>query len=93
MHQDCKLYVGNSGTETHCLGDLRNLDSKAAAETIKSLPCNRDYVAFYDMDALPPVDNLIKALESFPSDVIYGDFESALYRGVTELGIPTKIMN
>lgn len=93
LHQDCKLYVGNSGVETHCLGDLRNVDLEAVAETIKLLPGNRDYVAFYDMDALPPVDYLIEALEKLSSDVIYGDFESVLYRGLTELGIPTKIMS
>lgn len=92
LHQDCKLYVGNSGAETLCLGDLRNIDLKATAEIIKSLPGNRDYGAYYDADVLPSNEILIRALERLPQDTIYGDFESVLYRGLMELGIPTKMI-
>lgn len=93
LHQDCKLYVGNSGVETYCLGDLRRLDLKATAEIIQSLPGNRDYGAFYDVTVLPPVEDLIAALEGLPQDALYGDFESIVYRGLTALNIPTKILN
>lgn len=92
LHQDCKLYVGNSGAETRCLGDLRGLDLKATAEIIKTLPGNRDYGAYYDVDALPATDDLIEALQRLPENAVYGDFESVVYRGLAELGIPTKIM-
>lgn len=92
LHPDCQLYVGNSGAETHCLGDLRHIDLEEAATIIKALPGNRDYGAFYDPEVLPTEDALIAALEKLPQDAIYGDFESALYRGFTELGIPTKIL-
>lgn len=92
LHPDCKLYVGNSGAETRCLGDIRSIDLKAAAEIIQSLPGNRDYGAFYDLDALPGDAELIQALKRLPQDAVYGDFPSAVYRGLVELGIPTKIM-
>lgn len=92
LHPDCHLYVGNSGAETQCLGDLRRTDLEATADIIKALPANRDYGAFYDTAALPATDALIKALEGLPPNMVYGDFESVIYRGLVELGIPTKIM-
>lgn len=92
LHQDCDLYVGNSGAETMRLGDLRELDLKETAEIINALPGNRDYGAFYDVASLPTTDVLIQALENIPQNLIYGDFESVLYRGLVELGVPTKIL-
>lgn len=38
------------------------------------------------------MDALIKTLKGLPQELVYGDFESAVYRGLTELGIPTKIL-
>ena len=93
LHQDCRLYVGNSGMETRCLGDLLSMDLKAAAEVIRSLPGNRDYGAFYDVNLLPSADDLIKALEGLPQNAVYGDFPSIIYRGLAALNIPTIIMS
>ena len=91
LHPDCLLYVGNSGAETRCLGDLRTLDPEKAAAEIRKLPGNRDYGAFYDAASLPDTWDLIQALECLPRDLVYGDFESAIYRGLAELGIPAKM--
>lgn len=91
LHPDCLLYVGNSGAETRCLGDLRALDPEKAAAEIRKLPGNRDYGAFYDPANLPDTFDLVQALECLPQDLVYGDFESALYRGLAELGVPTKM--
>lgn len=93
VHQDCRLYVGNSGAETCCLGDLRRLDLKATAARIQSLPGNRDYTAFYDVTVLPSVEKLLAAWADLPQDTLYGDFESVVYRGLTALRIPTKILD
>jgi len=92
LHPDCQLYVGNSGAETQCLGDLRHIDLEETASIIKALPGNRDYGAFYDPAILPSTDALTVALEELPQNLIYGDFESVIYRGLTELGVPTKIL-
>lgn len=92
IHQDCKLYVGNSGGEVCCLGDLRQIDVKETAQIINELPGNRDYGAYYDVEAIPCSDVIIAVLEKLPQDLVYGDFESILYRGFTELGIPTLIL-
>lgn len=92
LHQDCRLYVGNSGAETQCLGDLRSLDLRAAAESIAALPGNRDYGAFYDTTVLPPEKDLVAALSSLPRDALFGDFPSVIYRGLSELHVPTKII-
>ena len=92
LHPDCRLYVGNSGAETMCLGDLRSMDPDAAAAVIRGLPGNRDYGAFYDFENLPGVNALITALEGLEQKLVYGDFESILYRGLAELGIATKIL-
>lgn len=92
LHQDCMLYVGNSGAETRCLGDLRSMDVKSAAKTIAALPGNRDYGAFYDTDALPTEEALREAFQKLPQRLVYGDFESVVYRGLAELNVPTKLL-
>lgn len=92
VHQDCKLYVGNSGAETCCLGDVRSMDLKAVAEKIRALPGNRDYGAFYNAEELPSTERLVEALEGLPQTLVYGDFESILYRGLVQLQVPTKIL-
>lgn len=92
LHQDCKLYVGNSGSETRCLGDLRALDIQETAEIICALPGNRDYGAFYDIMDLPSTEAVCQALEAMPRNLVYGDFESVLYRALAGLHVPTKIL-
>ncbi len=92
LHQDCRLYAGNSGAETRCLGDLRLLDPAETAQKINTMPGNRDYGAFYDAGGLPAVEDVLKALAGLPSGLVYGDFESVLYRAFTDMGIPTKLL-
>lgn len=92
LHQDCMLYVGNSGAETQCLGDLRSIDIESAAKTIASLPGNRDYGAFYHEDVLPASQALTAALTKLPPNLVYGDIESVFYRGLDELNIPTRLI-
>ena len=91
VHPDCLLYVGNSGAETRCLGDLRTLDPEKTAEELRKLPGNRDYGAFYDPADLPDTYDLVQALECLPQELVYGDFESVLYRGLAELGVSTRM--
>ena len=92
VHPDCRLFMGNSGAETQCLGDLRTADPAAVAEAIRTAPYNRDYGAFYDRKDLPSTDRLIAALKSLPQQGVYGDFPSVIYRGLFACGTPTKIL-
>lgn len=93
VHPDCLLYMGNSGAETECLGDLRSLDPEATAARIASAPDNRDYDAFYDQSVLPETEQLIKALKGLPQETVYGDFPSVIYRGLAALHVPTRIFD
>ena len=92
LHPDCKFYVGNSGVETMCLGDLRTLDAKKTATIINALPRNREYGAFYAEENLPPIETVYKALNTMPQDLVFGDFESVLYRAFAEAGVPTTFI-
>ena len=92
VRQDCKLYLGNTGAETRCLGDLRTLDLTEAAEVIQNAPGNRDYGAFYDLEALPSDETLMGALEALPEGLLYSDTASVIYRGLAALGTPTKLL-
>ena len=92
VHQDCKLYIGNTGVETECLGDLRSLDIAQAAERLQASPGNRDYSAFYNLDQLPTEEELIRALKKLPPDRLYADLPSVIYRGLAELHVPTRII-
>ena len=91
LHPDGLLYEGNSGAETACLGDLRTMDPEEAAGLIMKLPGNRDYGAFYDNPDLPETGTLIRTLESLPQNLVYGDHESVIYRGLAELKVPTRM--
>ena len=92
VHQDRLLYMGNTGAETACLGDLDTIDIAAAAGKISRAPGNRDYGAFYAPDLLPGQEELICALKSLPPDTLYGDPASVICRGLAELRIPTRIL-
>lgn len=92
VHADGRLYYGNSGAETNDLGNLLTLEPETVAHTIRSLPMNRDYDAFYDRSALPSTECLLAAMNKLPQNLVYGDFPSAIYRGLEAVGIPTKIL-
>ena len=91
VHPDGDLFYGNTGAETLRLGNMQTLDIKAAVRRIRDLPGNRDWGAFYDPGELPGRDELIRALKRVPADLAYCDMPSAVYRGLAEAGIPTKI--
>ena len=93
VRQDGRLYVGNTGAETRCLGELVSIEPEFAAEEIRSLPGNRDYGAFYDIESLPPTAELVTALKRLPADQLYDDISSVVCRGLNELGVRTKILD
>lgn len=93
VHPDCRMYLGNSGAETECFGDLRLLDPEAAAARIMNAPDNRDYGAFYDRNILPETERLTDALKTLSRETVYGDFPSVIYRGLASLGVPTRILD
>ena len=92
VHQDALLYLGNTGAETECLGDLRTVDIREAAQMICQARGNRDYGAFYNADAMPDQEKLIRALRKLPQDRLYSDQASVIYRGLEELHVPTRIL-
>ncbi len=93
LHQDCMLYVGNSGVETQVIGDLRELAPEMVADVIRNLPGNSDYGAFYDIANLPSMANTLEAVKALPRNLVYGDFASILYRAFADLDIPTKLLS
>lgn len=90
---DCRLYMGNTGAETACLGDVRETDAERTAEIILRSPGNRDYGAFYDPESLPGEEELASALDRLNGDLLYSDMASAMYRGLAEMGVPTRILS
>lgn len=93
VHQDRRLYFGNTGVETLCLGDLKTLNIAGTAAFIANQPGNRDYGAFYDTAVLPKEEELIGALKRMPGDLIFSDAASVICRGLADMGIPTKIID
>lgn len=91
VHPDGNLFVGNTGVETELLGNLRTLDLDETAARICTLPGNRDYGAFYEVDQLPGREKLLCAMERLPGALLYSDRASALYRVLSELNVPTRI--
>ena len=92
VHQNGDLFVGNTGMETECLGNMRTLDIRETALRISELPGNRDYTAFYDIDRLPGQEEFLCALAQLPQDLAYSDTASAIYRVLAAMGVPTKII-
>ena len=93
LHQDCMLYVGNSGVETQALGDLRKLAPEVVAGVIQKLPGNSDYGAFYDIERLPGTETIREAIKALPQNLVYGDFSSVLYRAFVDLDVPAKLLS
>lgn len=93
LHQDCMLYVGNSGVEAQALGDLRKLAPEVVAGVIQKLPGNADYGAFYDIESLPGTETIREAIKALPQNLVYGDFSSVLYRAFVDLDVPTKLLS
>ena len=93
VHQNGDLFIGNTGVETGRLGNLLTLDIRRTAERISELPGNRDYGAFYEESRLPGPAELIHALDRLPQDLLYSDRASVLYRALTALGVPTRILD
>ena len=92
VHQDRRLYIGNTGVETVCLGDLRSLDLHEAADAILRASGNRDYGAFYDVEALPDDEALMAALRALPEGLLYSDTASVISRALADLDTPTKLL-
>ncbi len=92
LHHDARLFVGNTGAETACLGDLRTADPMEIARKISALPGNRDYGAFYEKNDLPQPDALMKVLKSLPQSTAFGDFASVVYRALTEMNVRTALI-
>ena len=92
VHPDRRLYLGNTGAETLCLGDLKTLDIAGTAALIARQPGNRDYGAFYNTDVLPDESELIGALQRIPEDLLFSDMPSAICRGLADMGIPTILL-
>lgn len=93
IHPDGKLYYGNTGVETRCLGELPTLDARETATLLRTLPGNRDYGAFYSPRDLQSEEVIYDALEQLPQDLVYGDPESILYRAFVHLGTPTILLS
>ena len=74
------------------LACIEKLD-RIAAGVIQDLPGNTDYGAFYDIENLPSMENVLKAIKALPQSLVYGDFASILYRAFVSLDIPTKILS
>ena len=79
-----------SGADT--VSDITVMVQKEVALRMQAPPGNRDYGAFYDAGGLPAVEDVLKALKGLPSGLVYGDFESVLYRAFTDMSIPTKLL-
>ena len=93
VHPDGLLYLGNTGAETACLGDLRILDPVETAALLRAQPGNRDYGAFYEAEVLPTDRALIRALGALPPDLLYSDPASVICRGLEALNVPTKLLS
>lgn len=92
VHQDCRLYMGNTGVETAFLGDLRYLDIGYAAQVISNAPANRDYGAFYAVDRLPAQEEITAAMKRLPGDIVFSDTASVVCRALAELDTSTRIL-
>lgn len=76
---DRKLYYGNTGLRTVCLGDLRTDSPERLTEAVRGLASNWDYSAYYDLERLPPLQWLLEHTAP-EADYVYDSTASCLYR-------------
>lgn len=86
------LYYGNAGARTKLIGNLRSSSTSELVDVIKNLKANYDYSAFYDVDKLPPVIEVLQNIQPLKTNYVYPNIASCLYSWFDLCSIPSCII-
>lgn len=92
ISQDLNLYYGNAGARTRLIGNLRSSSTLDLVESIRNLKANYDYSAFYEIDKLPSVSEVLKNIQPLKTNYVYPNVASCLYGWFDLCSIPCSII-
>ena len=92
ISQNLNLYYGNAGARTRLIGNLRSSSTLDLVEAIRDLKANYDYSAFYELDKLPPANEVLKNVQPLRSNYVYPNVASCLYSWFDLCSIPSSII-
>lgn len=91
--QNLDLYYGNAGARTRLIGNLRSSSTEELVGAIKNLKANYDYSAFYEVDKLPPINEVLQNIQPFKTNYVYPNIASCLYSWFDLCSIPSSIIS
>ena len=86
------LFYGNVGAGTMRLGSIKTTPAREMAEKIKGLPANYDWSAFYDVEELPKIRQLLAARRPDTSNLVYPSINDCIYRWLDEINHPSILL-
>lgn len=74
--KNLNLYYGNAGAHTLYIGNLNNLKCDEIIDTVKKLPSNYDYTAYFSKDDFLEVTSLVKSI--IPDQLVYPSYSDCI---------------
>lgn len=91
--QNLDIFYGNVGAHTQYLGNLHSdSDIESIYEKIKNLPANYEWSAFYNVNELPPVRNVLEKITSNNTNYIYPSATDCICSWIDSLSIPNILI-
>ncbi len=92
ISQNLDLYYGNAGARTRLIGNLRSSTAEELVQVIKNLKANYDYSAFYEVEKLPPINEILQNIQPLKTNYVYPNIASCLYSWFDLCSIPSSII-
>ena len=89
---NCDIYYGNVGMHTLKLGNILADDPQVLLGKIQALPPNYDWSAYYNLDEVPPMRELLSSLPAIESNYVYPRIQDCIYSWLDLCGV-SNILN
>ena len=86
------IFYGNAGAHTRKLGNILVDEPEKLLEKIRQLPPNYDWSAYYDIDMLPPMDDLLAGIMPLSTDFVYPRIQDCIYSWLDARGTSNIII-
>jgi len=83
------IFYGNVGMHTLKLGNVLEDDAQELLKKIQGLPPNYDWSAYYDLNKLPPLGELLSSLPVLKTNYVYPRIQDCIYSWLDLRGIPS----
>jgi MoaA/NifB/PqqE/SkfB family radical SAM enzyme len=90
--QNLDVYHGNAGLHTRLIGNLRSSGVDEIRSEILDCSANYDWSAYYDVNALPGIQEVLQRIQPLETNYIYSSVADCIYSWFDRLGIGTRLI-